>query len=301
MPQLPSGRKVAMDATHLSEIAELNAQTVQRFPIHRVKTIADLYPFIDVIFFKATPEDTPSSVAYAPGARHLEEVAQLYPYRRGFTLATLNEEAHTWPPEDRQAWADFLQEPRTQAHLQGVLETVLDSQRRKPPAHLPQGLFGDLSGDELLDLFWEMGQRPPGPETPLTPRPEGIKVDDYDLLAALCRMNGLQEFDEWQTRFPDILAGLEAFLQRLRDDDRCLSVWLQYWVVDVEELAGRMRGDRILHRLNPETPAWFATQAPQEALALQPLFAEPEIAEHFAPERAILEHAALSLTPVGSA
>lgn len=301
MPQLPSGRKIAIDATRLSKMAELNAQTVQRYSIHRVKTITDLYPFIDVIFFKDTPEGTPSTVGYAPGAQNLEEIAQLYPYRSGFTLATLDEEAHTWPPEDRQAWTDFLQEPRTQAHLQEVLEVVLDSQRRKPPAHIPPGLFGKLSGDEVMDLFWELAQQPAGQETPSTPRPDGVDVDEYDLLAALCRMNGLQEFEEWQTRFPELLTGLEAFLQRLRDDHSSLSVWLQYWVVDVEELAGRMRGDRILERLQPETRAWFAAQAPRQALALQVLFAEPEIAHHFAPEQAILEKAALDLTPAGSA
>ncbi len=65
--------------------------------------------------------------------------------------------------------------------------------------------------------------------------------------------------------------------------------------------AGRMRGDQILNRLAPESLAWFITQAPQEALALQPLFAEPDIAHHFAPERAILEKAALSLASTGSA
>jgi hypothetical protein len=114
-------------------------------------------------------------------------------------------------------------------------------------------------------------------------------------------MNGLQEFAEWQTRFPGILGRLEAFLLRLRDDDRSLSVWLQYWAVEVEELAGWMRGDQILNRLAPETLAWFIAQAPQEALALQPLFAEPDIAHRFAPERAILEKAALSLASTGSA
>lgn len=301
MPQLPSGRKVAIDGTRLCEMAELNAQTVQRYPIHRVKTITDLYPFIDVVFFKDTPEGTPSSVTYDPGARNLAEVAPLYPYRSGFTLATLGPELQQWSPADQQAFAAFLQEPRTQAYLQENLETVLDSQRRKPPAHIPPGLFGNLSGGDLLDLFWEMSQRPASPETPPMPRPDGVNFDHFDLLAALCRMNGLQEFAEWRTRFPGILDRLEAFLQRLRDDDRSLSVWLQYWVVAVEELAGRMRGDQLLNRLAPETLAWFITQAPQEALALQPLFAEPDIAHHFAPERAVLEKAALRLASTGPA
>lgn len=301
MPQLPSGRKIAIDATRLNEMAELNAQTVQRYPIHRVKTLTDLYPFIDVIFFKETPEDTPATVGYAPGAQNLEEIAPLYPYRSGFTLATLQDELPNWSAEDQQAFADFLQEPRTQIHLQELLDTVLDSQRRKPPAHIPPGLFGNLTGDQVMDMFWDLAQQPAGQETPPTPRPAGVERDDYDLLAALCRMNGLQEFAEWQTRFPDVLAGLEAFLQRLRDDHPSLSVWLQYWLVAVDEFAGRMRGSRILERLRPETRAWFALQAPQQALALQVLFANPEIAQAFAPERALLECAALHLTPAGSA
>ena len=301
MPRLPSGRQVAIICQNILKMAELNAQNVHRYPIHRVRTVDDLYPLVDVLFFQDAPDYQPSADAYHKSSQHLEEVADKEPYLSGFTLATLDEEAQTWSAEDRQAFAAFLQEPRTQAHLQEVLEVVLDSQRRKPPAHIPPGLFGKLSDDEVMDMFWELSQRPAGPEKPLPPRPEGIDFDDFDLLAALCRMNSLQEFEEWQTRFGPILERLEAFLQRLRDDHRWLSVWLQYWMVPVDELAGRMRGDQILTLLAPETLAWFATQAPQEALALQPLFADPDIARDFAPEQAILEKAALSIPSAGSA
>ena len=301
MPQLPSGRQVAIICQNILKMAELNVQNVHRYPIHRVKTVADLWPLVDVLFFRTAPDFQPSDQTYHEGSQHLEDLARKEPYLSGFTLATLDEEAQSWSAEDRQAFAAFLQEPRTQAHLHEVLEAVLDSQRRKPAAHIPPGLFGKLGGDEVMDMFWELSQRPASPETPPTPRQEGIAFDDFDLLAALCRMNSLQEFEEWQTRFGPMLERLEAFLQRLRDDHRLLSVWLQYWMVPVDELAGRMRGDHILTLLAPETLAWFATQAPQEALALQPLFADPELARDFAPERAILEKAALSIPPAGSA
>ncbi len=301
MPQLPSGQQVGIICQNILKMAELNVQNVHRYPIHRVKTVEDLWPLVDVLFFRSAPDFQPGAETYHEGSQHLEELARKEPYLSGFTLATIDEEAKTWSPEDRQAFAAFLQEPRTQAHLQEVLEAVLDSQRRKPKVHIPPGLFGKLSGDEVMDMFWELSQRPAGSEKPPTPRSEGVDFDSFDLLAALCRLNSLQEFEEWQTRFPDILNRLEAFLQRLRDDDRLLSVWLQYWVVDVDEFAGRMRGDQILNRLAPATLAWFATQAPQEALALQPLFTDPELARYFAAERAILEKAALSIPPTGSA
>jgi hypothetical protein len=301
MPQLPSGQQVAIICQRILKMAELNQKDVQRYPIHQVKTVEDLWPLVDVVFFRAAPDFQPTATTYHENAQNLEKLAHLEPYLSGFTLATIGEELQHWSVADQQAFAAFLQEPRTQAHLQEVLETVLESQRLKPKAQIPPGLFGNLSGDELLDLFWEINQHPPGPETPPTPRPDGVDFDEYDLLAALCRMNGLQEFAEWQTRFPNLLTGLEAFLQRLRDDDQLLSVWLQYWVVETEEFAGRMRGDQILNRLAPETFAWFIAQAPQEALALQPLFTESELARHFTSERAILEKAALSITPAGSA
>lgn len=50
MPQLPSGRKVAIDGTRLCEMAELNARTVQRYPIHCVKTGSE--PRLDGIGLK---------------------------------------------------------------------------------------------------------------------------------------------------------------------------------------------------------------------------------------------------------
>ena len=301
MPQLPSGRQVAIICQNILEMAELNAQTVDRYPIHRVKTVEDLWPLVDVVFFRVAPDFQPTATTYHEHTQNLEELAELEPYLSGFTLATIGEKLQHWSAADQQAFTAFLQTERVQAHLQEVLARVLESQRLKPKAHIPPGLFGKLSGDEVMDMFWELSQRPAGPEKPPPPRPEGVDFDDFDLLAALCRMNSLQEFDEWQTRFPGILNRLEAFLQRLRDDDRLLSVWLQYWMVPVEELAGRMRGDDILMLLAPETLAWFATQAPQEALALQPLFADPTLARDFATERVILEKAALSIPPAGSA
>ena len=266
-----------------------------------MKTVADLWPLVDVLFFRTAPDFQPSATTYHEHAQNLEELAHQEPYLSGFTLATIGEELQQWSAADQQAFAAFLQTERVQAHLQEVLARVLESQRLKPKAHIPPGLFGKLSGDEVMDMFWELSQRPPSPEKLLTPRPEGVDFDDFDLLAALCRMNSLQEFEEWQIRFGPMLERLEAFLQRLRDDHRWLSVWLQYWMVPVDELAGRMRGDHILTLLAPETLTWFVSQAPQQALALQPLFTDPTLARDFAPERAILEKAALSIPPAGSA
>ena len=137
-------------------------------------------------------------------------------------------------------------------------------------------------------------------EPPLLPRPEDVAFDQFDLLAALCRMNGLREHEEWQAHFPDILNRLEAFLDRLRTEDRLLSAWLQSWMVDVKEFAGRLRAGKPLARLSQETLDWLALQTPQEALAILPVFAEPAIATAFAAERAILEAAAFSISSAGS-
>ncbi len=301
MAKLPSGRKVAIHCQRILEMAKLNQKDTQRYPIHRVKTVKDLSPLVDVIFFRESVDYKPTANTYHPDSKDIDENDHLEPYFSGFTLATIGQELQHWSAADQKAFAAFLRENRVQAHLQEVLECVLESQRLKPKAHIPPDLFGNLSGDKLLDIFWDMAQHLPYSETPPMPRPEGMDFDLFDLLAALCRMNGLREHEKWQASFAAILNRLEAFLQRLRDENPALAVWLQYWVVDVEELAGRMRGDCILALLAPETLAWFTTQAPQEALALQPLFTEPSIAQDFAPERAILEKAAISITPTGSA
>lgn len=88
-------------------------------------------------------------------SQNQEEMATQKPYHSGFTLATFDPEAHNWSQEDCDAYAAFLLEDRTQAHLQEALEQVLESQRLKPKAHIPPDLFGDLSGDELMDMFWK--------------------------------------------------------------------------------------------------------------------------------------------------
>lgn len=300
MPILPSGRHLAITCQIVLKMAELNAQSVQRYPIHRVKTVADLYPLVEVLLFRPNPDYQPPADAYHPCSQNQEEMATQEPYRSGFTLATFDPEAHNWSQEDCDAYAAFLLEDRTQAHLQEALEQVLESQRLKPKAHIPPDLFGDLSGDELMDMFWEQSQRSAEAEPPLLPRPEDVEFDQFDLLAALCQMNCLRESEKWQTRFPDIWNRLEAFLDRLRTEDRLLSAWLQPWMVEVEEFAGRLRAGNPLARLSQETLDWLALQTPQEVFAILPVFAEPAIATAFAAERAILEAAAFSISPAGS-
>lgn len=71
MPQLPSGRKIAIDATRLSERAELNAQNVQRYPIHRAKTVTDQQALALQVLFA----DSEITEAFAPERALLERAA----------------------------------------------------------------------------------------------------------------------------------------------------------------------------------------------------------------------------------
>lgn len=64
MPKLPSGRQAAIHCQRILKMAELNAQNVHRYPIHRVKTVADLWPLVDVLFFRAAPDFQPSAKTY---------------------------------------------------------------------------------------------------------------------------------------------------------------------------------------------------------------------------------------------
>lgn len=149
MAQLPSGRHVAIQATPLFALIE--AACVPEAVITRllqIETTADLFPFIDVMFFRESPDASPQEVA--PGGHAIP--SGLEPHVSGYTLATIREVLAEWPAVDRQSFAEYLASDRVQDFLAALLERVSQVKHQL-------GREGDFAL-RLQALMWETGCHP---------------------------------------------------------------------------------------------------------------------------------------------
>ena len=149
MAQLPSGRHVAIQATPLFDL--IDAACTPDAVITRllqIERLADLSPYIDVLFFREAPDAAAPTVA--PGGQPVP--SGLEPIASGYTLATIHEVVRDWSPEDQRAFAEYLGSERMQAHMSALLERVSEVKHRL-------GREGDFVL-QLQALMWVTGCHP---------------------------------------------------------------------------------------------------------------------------------------------
>lgn len=133
MPQLPSGRYVALQATPLFKLIEdAYREDAIITRLLRIERVEHLFPYVDVLYFLDV--DGVHGDASAPGSNPLPHGLQQYP--SGFTLATIAEEMKRWQASDRSAFEDMLGEDRTRSYLEALLANVA-AIRKDLFAHAP--------------------------------------------------------------------------------------------------------------------------------------------------------------------
>lgn len=147
MPQLPSGREIAITARRLSEVAARYEDTGEPAALDHVRTVRDLYPYIDVMYFRPRTDGAPGAVdAYLPTG--------LEPYPSGYTLADMEAFTRDWTEADRAAFHAFLEEDRTREYLAKALDRIRLAQlaRAEPtPANLLQAAV--IADPQVAELF----------------------------------------------------------------------------------------------------------------------------------------------------
>jgi len=121
MPQLPSGRHIAIGTDSLSGLLETVAAGFRVHELMSIKEPEHLSPYLDIYYFRpATPDDP--AIEYTDAA--LTPPDGFTPCRTGHTLATLHQAWEQWPADDRQAFVDFLSEPRFSDYLNELFDYV---------------------------------------------------------------------------------------------------------------------------------------------------------------------------------
>lgn len=121
MPQLPSGCHIAIGTDNLCRLLETVATGFRVHELMAIDEPAHLSPYLDVYYFRpAGPDD--NTIEYTDAA--LTPPDGLVPYSSGHTLATIHKEWEQWPAEDRQAFVEFLGEPRFNDYLNSLFKYI---------------------------------------------------------------------------------------------------------------------------------------------------------------------------------
>jgi hypothetical protein len=119
MPQLPSGRHVALSLAPLEAMAQRALATSFVTELLQIEQREQLFPYVELIYL--VPGDG-APVELAPGSRPMP--AELQEVPSGLTLATLQAGIATWSVADRNALYAFIASERNTAFLERALEWV---------------------------------------------------------------------------------------------------------------------------------------------------------------------------------
>lgn len=282
MPQLPSGRHIAIQANGFDALYDEAFNGTQAHKLMQIKTIEDLYPYIDVLDFEQDE-------------RHAEPglPAGLKPVPSGHTLATVNQ-ANDWHDEhDKAAFWFYISSERAQS----LLEAILDDVKQRQQDLMKEGPYLG----RLLALFWHVGAHPL--------QEQGIAGDDvnYDLVFASAGPEYIQPFvlaamfrlHQAAKRHPEIAVKHRNAFDRLsgivhtivRQNLATLEPWLHETELRSDEMAVAMWREKVLDALPEISRAFLARQMPHEISNMWSILADDDAQEMFPVEHKIV-HAA---------
>lgn len=148
MPQLPSGKHVALDPSPLQEVITEAFEGIKVQELMSIESTAQLFSHINILYFRPTAQN--SSLPLAKYSIVPPEGFETY--FSGFNLISIKNEVDSWPPGDQQALIQFLNEERTNGFLEGLLSTVKEYQTKL--SDHPTTLQG------LMALWWKLGVHP---------------------------------------------------------------------------------------------------------------------------------------------
>ena len=124
MPQLPSGRHVAIHAGPFERTMQKASEYALMREIVKMETIADVLDFVDVIFLEKADAELSDSEEYSVANGSFIPPPGFIALNTGVTLSNWMELAKDWSDEDRAAMLAFLGSDRCNSYLQQYLDAA---------------------------------------------------------------------------------------------------------------------------------------------------------------------------------
>ena len=254
MPQLPSGRHIAIHAPSAEQIAQ---SIMARLPeseqnnflesMHKIRTAEDVAPYMEVLFFREVADiSTQSPDLYDP--KFDQPQVSIEPYRSGFTLADQEKFTADWSPVDKAAFQTFLAEERMQSYFKKTLDQVIA---------LDKALTRDFVS-RFVEMLWKAGLHPLQEVAELGIEPRtNPNIDLYDLLAALCRLTASHDAqDDHYHAHAQAFDQIAGFVRVMLGHYPALIGALPR-AASLDDLAEQWRQNGALDALSAEDQQWF--------------------------------------------
>lgn len=179
MPQLPSGRHVAIDPYRLAALLDDASNPANIHKILAIDSLSKMMNWFEVVYFVTPEEANGDGVETELGAGSLTPPPGLVALRTGCPLSRWEALAVDWSEEDRAAMRSFLTEPRIEDYMEHRLSVVRQQQQNL--------LSSDKFTVRLLAGWWMAGIHPAQEEDwdETWGQEESTEWDTYDMLAAL--------------------------------------------------------------------------------------------------------------------
>ncbi len=259
MPQLPSGRHIAIQLDPLDALLNDVANPGNVHRIMAIKDLASLAPYVRILFLvpegKCLAAEPPEE--FREGS--LPRPPGLVVTDSGYTLARLDELNADWSDEDKQAFQAFLDDRCQELFALGLSHTERARQWLLHESGMPA---------RLLALWYQAGCHPCQEEGWAESDTGSPEWDSYDMLAALGQLAVLlpqhPETVEQLGHAHDRLQGMWACL---RDTYPIPQGWPSL-EMDVRDCANAARSEGWLSAIPAEKQDWLHRQCVIECVNL---------------------------------
>lgn len=155
MPQLPSGRHIGVGVGTLSELLNDADNGSRLEELYGIVDVIDLYPYIDVMFFRDPDGSEINNTVLAKNSRN---PGNLIAYKSGFNFETIESQYNSWDVDDVDAFHNFIESPQMEDFIGSQLTNVIDLQDR---IRNYAKIFADDEGADILNLLEDDGRHAP--------------------------------------------------------------------------------------------------------------------------------------------
>lgn len=262
MPQLPSGRLIALSPKPLDDLLRQSHRPDNVHKILGILDAPDLYRYVEVQNVVVVSGKGNSGISLDPSSSPLPKGMTFSP--AGYCVSDWEVKTSGWSEVDREAFRNWLSGQAAPA-VDKWIEAVRREQDR---------LRG--SGDFLTRVlvgWWDAGCHPAQEEGWDASDVGSPEWDDYDMLAAIGQLHALFPSEEQEVEQAEAIARLDSFwgiCKRMMPE----VGWMVLDVRPVRDCAAEIRSAGLLARLGVEECGWLHDQAVVECLQAWMSFGE---------------------------
>ena len=257
MPQVPSGRHVALSNVRLLAEADRYGRCGEPASIGRIKNADDLRPWLDVLYFRPRA----GTDAAQASARNLPD--GLEPYASGLTLSNIDRNDADWSSDDREAFMRYLASEAVVKWLQRTFDEVAGRRKTKSG--------GDIGA--LVDLLRATCEQDASADVDnpwIASFSDPDRVKTFAVAAFMHLVSARMSRPELYRKHADRFDRLFAFVRQIVQHHDGSASWIYTPKLPADRLAAGMWDADWLGAMSEKTRAWLTRQLPHEIANILP-------------------------------